>query len=859
MLERTIDENGARYLFVGVAALVSLSLLAIGSVHVWTLVFVSVLAAVVLALALTIGPARLRTPAPALVMVALAAYCFLQSLPIPAGLLALLAPENAEIWARSTGALGEPPPSWVSVSLDPGASTVEGLKWLLYAAAFTSAAVLGAKRNVRAVALIVYASALVAGLTTIVHGAVGADRVFGIYTPRYEPTRWSVGPLINPNNLAGYLNLGAMCGFGLSQSMGRSVHRYLVLLGSASLIAIAFITASRGGVLALAAGVTILVVLTHTQRRLKRVPARVARDATLLLGATVLAGVALAFLGLSDAMVKELWDERTDKLQLFDWSRPMVSDFWLFGVGRGAFQSVFSAYRQGGGHIVYSHPENFVVAWAVEWGVFVAIIAAVVFVWHFRAGNLGAYRSLASAGIVAGAGALLFQNLFDLSLEVPGVVVALAVALGGAWGASQVRGTEDDQDAMPSSVAYASLRPAQIAAVTVAVAVGLVVLRGRHPVPDERERLHVALSAIKPERKESEDRFWRRLSAAIHRHPAEPYFPFLGALAALETRSVDPFPLLDRALERDPMNGRLHLAVAVALVRNGASKQAMLHLRLAAERDQSIRREVGLRATKLAADEKELLRAVPEGRPGAEVLVASTFSLGPERLSVRIERLKAALGRSRDYMIARAGLADALLIATEKEVSPCEPAARERCLSAVDGHISILEESGGTVRRMVMLKARRLELSGSLSQAEALLARECSDRRASVGCRQTWVRTAGKLGDDEKLQTAIDALLIAGCTTAEKCATTAVWLANFMIARGDHRAALAYLDRAVRERPTKARWKRLAKVATQVGAYAKARHALEKAGRSSRRDPELKPLLEAVRKEERKGLVEKLR
>src|SRR5262249_32941556 len=161
------------------------------------------------------------------------AYTLLQAMPMPLSWLGRVAPPNAGVWARALLPLGESAPSWATPSLDPGASLVGALKWFVYAGGFAAGGG-GALRGGggrRGGAAIVFLSSLAAALTTIVHGLVGATKVFGIYEPQFPVTAWHVGPLLNPNSLSGYTNLGALSGIGLLLMRRPSVPRWLIGLG----------------------------------------------------------------------------------------------------------------------------------------------------------------------------------------------------------------------------------------------------------------------------------------------------------------------------------------------------------------------------------------------------------------------------------------------------------------------------------------------------------------------------------------------------------------------------------------------------------------------------------------------------
>jgi len=118
------------------------SALAVGTVHTITLCLVTG----VLAAAAVLGwwgaePMRARAPATILLFtgVGLTAYTALQCVPMPIGLLAAIAPHNAEVWSRVLLPLGEAGPRWAPITLDPIATRVEVLEGVAYLWAFVTA------------------------------------------------------------------------------------------------------------------------------------------------------------------------------------------------------------------------------------------------------------------------------------------------------------------------------------------------------------------------------------------------------------------------------------------------------------------------------------------------------------------------------------------------------------------------------------------------------------------------------------------------------------------------------------------------------------------------------------------------
>src|SRR5262249_38791349 len=278
---------------------------------------------------------------------------------------------------------------------------------------------------------LVFGSAVLAALTTVGHGLAGATRVFGLYQPEAVVSVWHVGPLLNPNNLAGYLNLGALAGLGLILTHTPPLPAWLAGVGVMLIVGVDVTSASRGGVLVLPLGVITLALIN---RKRSSGSDRSSSASSWLMGIAVVGGSILAILGATRDTWTELLQKDLSKIGMLVWAKPLLRDHPLFGVGRGAFESVFPAYRFAPGNIVFTHAENFIGQWASEWGVPVTLAALIAFGWAFMPGRLGATRSAGAAGAWVGVLILLVQNMFDLGLEVPGVCIAMVVVLGSLWG-----------------------------------------------------------------------------------------------------------------------------------------------------------------------------------------------------------------------------------------------------------------------------------------------------------------------------------------------------------------------------------------------------------------------------------------
>src|SRR5690606_19189104 len=153
-------------------------------------------------------------------------------------------------------------------------------------------------------ALVVFCCSLAVALVTLGHGLVDSAALFGLYHPTFDPARWRFGPLLNPNNLSGYLNLGAFSGLGLIFASRLARFRWLLSGGVAILFGVSVLTGSRAGVLLLPVGlIAFLVLLSIGLRRKHELRWRQGYVPVL---AACLCGLILAGLGASEVTWKEL-------------------------------------------------------------------------------------------------------------------------------------------------------------------------------------------------------------------------------------------------------------------------------------------------------------------------------------------------------------------------------------------------------------------------------------------------------------------------------------------------------------------------------------------------------------------------
>jgi len=809
------------------AVTVCASALALGGAHV-TVALIAALALLVCGVrALQCGSMH-RIPGPALVFAALGAYSLLQSVPMPLGLLGRLSPVAAEVWAKAPFPFGVRA-TIGSISLDPGASSVEGAKWFAYAIAFWLAANFARRNGVVPIVALVFTSSLLVALATLGHTLAGATRVFGIYEPRLGPGLNHIGPFLNPNCLAGYLTLGAMCGFGLIVSSKSHTRRCVWALGTAIVIGVEALSGSRGGLLALLVGAVMFAAICFFMQRSKG--RHVQRYAWAAGAGALIAAVFFATMGVRDSWF-ELSDRDISKLRMARWVLPMLGDFPIFGVGRGAFESTFPVYKPIAGDQIFTNPENIIAQWSSEWGIVATAIAIGFLVWQLRPARLGVGRSLTATAAMLGVGALMLQNLVDFSLELIAPMLAVTVLIGGCWG-------RHDTQIWRRRNAYGAVGAVALLSLA-ALSVCLAFTRGRSPVSLERIALRQQFSVTQP-RSPAERALWSRLHAAIARQPAEPYFPRLGAVLALRDGTIEPLPWIEQALERGPMDSRTHWILAQTLYLHRHLDQALLEARLSVEYDGALASRVGATVARWAPKLEAIERAAPRGRAGSDLRMSAALTLETKEFDgLREELLRRAIRA--DPGFASTHRAFAIELTGRLSDERCAQQARAKCVQDILSAAATLDRlkpqsaDGSEIVANLFMRTRQLD------EAERLLSARCPvlEQSERVRCWKALFVAAISGEDRGLIVRSADRLTTSACALDLNCEGSLLEAGSAMARLQNWPEAFIYTQRAVQLNPQTAPLLQLAEAAQALGRLTVASRALQLAAGHARENPVLR-------------------
>ena len=347
-----------------------------------------------------------------------------QIVPLPAGLRALLDPKGSALLALADLHGAQP------LSLDPPETYGEFAKAAAALCVALAALVLTSGRRLRSVVPGLVASAGLAAMAIgLGHRAAAESAIYGHF-----PTGGGllVGPFINPNHTAEFLEISAFAALAFAFARATSYGQRVWKLIAAVLAAGAISTLSRGSVLALGAGA--LTWFTLAPRSDEGEPLHRSRFAAVLLGLVVVVGATIGLGG--DKIIAEFRGTVADNLsKALVWkdALPIVAAHPA-GIGFGAFGRVYPVYQTLRSPAWFEFVENQPVGILVETGIAGALLLLGILILVARRFWKEARRDRVEASLVAGLVAVLAHNLVDFGLETLGVLLPFCALLGAIFG-----------------------------------------------------------------------------------------------------------------------------------------------------------------------------------------------------------------------------------------------------------------------------------------------------------------------------------------------------------------------------------------------------------------------------------------
>ena len=355
-------------------------------------------------------------------LIALSAFCIFQCVSI-GPVLDLLSPQAAALRAF---VLPEGPQT---ISYEVGATYREAAKLMTYAMVAAIAHELTRRRGLRQVLVPVVLAVLLSILTAVTHRFLRIDVLWGVFDG-LTPAGSLATTFQNPNHASAFCTIGALTAAGLGVGANSRAEQLVYVLLGAIFVGATVADPSKGGLIALAIGFVIFAI----RLRLTAITTS-SYGLRALIGALVLPLFIIALR--LNAVIREFGlgtEAKTlglsEKFAAFSGAFHMVTDHPLVGVGRGAYVSIYSKYQVSPLQLIFAFPENIFAQLVSEWGVIVGCLALGGLIWSVSHRMVHAHRP-EELGASAALAALVVHDLFDFSLEMPGIAVPTA-ALAGA-------------------------------------------------------------------------------------------------------------------------------------------------------------------------------------------------------------------------------------------------------------------------------------------------------------------------------------------------------------------------------------------------------------------------------------------
>jgi tetratricopeptide (TPR) repeat protein len=620
--------------------------LALGGAH--ALVNVSLTALLVSALVFYVARmgkrARLEVNAPIVLIAAALIASLAQLVPLPLAVIASLAPKTHDFLTLDPNRTSE----WAAVSLDPPATAHECIKLIGYLSAALLALMLFSHGQRRRQLLTWAAAALGAVvLVGLVHALLGWDRPYD-FGPPSDSTVF-VSSFVNPNHLAAHLGFSSLATLGLALSSSpprRWFFALLAAIGGAGLL----LTLSRGGIITYTAALAFfaVVALIQPRRTVKHV---------LLVQLVLVAVVVLAGFAAYSQLVHELWTlgspNAFDKTKIWRIVPAILDDAPWTGIGRGAFATVHPHYAPAHHTKTFTHLENEWLQLFVDWGLIVGpilvglgMLSMVQLVRRVMTGQEG-------LGVVSAVLFIAVSNIGDFSLALSSVGLAISMCLAVFVGRRPSDGGDVGKTAM--------WLQRSLGARGTWVVVGLLlvaVLSCAWPaivfdLPRDEQRLERLLAQSGSQAVESE----QDARTLVARHPADYLLPLRVGLWHLEGdgRARAALPWINRSMYLAPRFGLSHRLAGRALLRLGATQQALLEYRLACENAPSEIASIAEEVWSSTQSLNALERLAPEqGGVRLEIAWALIRRGAPERAARLLESVERPLSGHELEVTARA-------------------------------------------------------------------------------------------------------------------------------------------------------------------------------------------------------------
>lgn len=341
-----------------------------------------------------------------------------------------------------------------TISLDPFPTKVSALHFLALAI-FLSVSLVFIDRasRLRKVVAVITFFGFAYAFFAILQSFLSPDRIYGIYGSRFANP---FGSFVNRHNFAAYIEMTLCLPLGMLFAGAVKRDKRLLYITAISLMGIALLlSGSRGGFVALLAGIMLMVLLTTESGSRRSLALRVGAAVLLVVavvGGAIFVGGESSLTRFAESAVSA--DISTNRMHIWAVTLKVIASNLPFGAGFGAFGAAYTPFDSLSGLERVEQAHNDYLQVLADAGIVGLLIGLAFLYWFFRTSLQNAktknkYRRGVATGAFAGCFAILVHSLFDFVLHTTAIsvlfltLIALIVASGYKY--------DDDIEDEPSS------------------------------------------------------------------------------------------------------------------------------------------------------------------------------------------------------------------------------------------------------------------------------------------------------------------------------------------------------------------------------------------------------------------------
>lgn len=414
--------------------------LAFGSTELWSLVTVEVLvgiAAVILFGLAWIRRERLYDVPGLWPLLLLVVFIAVQIVPLPGGLVKVIAPASYEAYAPLFAIGGD---QWIPLTLHQKGTLQELFRIGSYALFYCVTVQLLSSHAIlkRTLSFVIWLAASIAFLA-IIQQVSSPDTLFWF---RPAPDRTSpFGPWVNPNQYAGFMEMLSPLAIALflfykpRVNRGESPRERVVafftmsganlhlLYGLAAVVVTmsVFVSLCRGGILTISVAILIFMLLYNLKRPQQ------GRGAVVVITCCIL--VTVSWFGWDtviaefDRGVDAAGELRDGRFDIWKDTFRIITAFWSFGSGFGTFVDVYPSYTTIPAEVIFDHAHNDYLELLTDGGIagfgLAAwfVVAVIGHGWGMIKARRDQYASLLGIGALTGILAMLLHSITDFNMH----------------------------------------------------------------------------------------------------------------------------------------------------------------------------------------------------------------------------------------------------------------------------------------------------------------------------------------------------------------------------------------------------------------------------------------------------------